>query len=66
MFDIDKDALRFAERDKNHLGVFRMESKCFYPRVYVWLKISYQCFQIYLPVALGYRNNEIDTIEGKK
>ena len=35
LFDIDKDALRFAERDKNHLGVFRMESKCFYPRV-VW------------------------------
>ena len=35
LFDIDKDALRFAERDKNHLGVFRMESQCFYPRV-VW------------------------------
>lgn len=38
LFDIDKDALRFAERDKNHLGVFRMESKCFYPRVYVLAK----------------------------
>lgn len=31
-----------------------------------WLKINYQCFQIYLPGALGYRNNEIDAIEGKK
>ena len=32
MFEIDKDALRFAETDKNHSGVFRMESQCFYPR----------------------------------
>lgn len=32
LFQTDKDALRFAERDKNHSGVFRMESQCFYPR----------------------------------
>ena len=30
-----------------------------------WLKLNYPWFQFYLPVALGYRNNETDAIEGK-
>ena len=30
-----------------------------------WLKINYPWFQFYLPVALAYRNDEFDTIEGK-
>ena len=32
LFEVDKDALRFAERDKNHPGMFRTESQSFYPR----------------------------------
>lgn len=48
------------------LGCSEWKANVFTLGFMFWLKISYQCFQIYLPVALGYRNNEIDTIEGKK
>ena len=30
-----------------------------------WLRINYPWFQFFLLIALGYRNNEVDTIEDK-